>query len=98
MKSKKITSASSESSETAAELYEFNPHIYPSIIADEIPSEYWDSLYNMIDALRAGAGSFDCASQEAYDWCMDVTTLANLVPAACLAITIKCRKKLSQRV
>ena len=66
MKSKKITSAS---------------------------SEYWDSLYNIIDALRAGAGSFDCASQEAYDWCMDVTTLANLVPAACLAITIKCRKK-----
>ena len=34
--------------------YEFNPHVYSPTIAQEIPQDYWDSFYNLCDALRNG--------------------------------------------
>ena len=76
-----------ETSETEAGLFEFNPHVYSPTLAQEIPQDYWDSLYNLCDALRTGESTFECTSQEAYDFCMLPTTLANLFPAACLKVT-----------
>lgn len=75
------------SSETQPATYEFNPHVYSSTLAVEIPQDYWDSFYNMCDALRAGETTFSCSSQEAYDFCMKDSTTANLFPAACLKIS-----------
>ena len=38
---------------------EFNPHVYSKILSDEfVKEEWWESLYNMIDAIRAGEDSF----------------------------------------
>ena len=69
--------------------YEFNPHVYSPTIAQEIPQDYWDSFYNLCDALRNGEMTFECSSQEAYDWATDYIVLNNLFPAASCAITNK---------
>ena len=79
-----------ETSETAVpELYEFDPHLYVPMLAPEIPQDHWESLYNLCDALRAGADTFECSSEEAYKWCTDAGTLANLFPAASMRIADK---------
>ena len=86
----KSDAGSGEGSETGAaeqEPFEYNAHLYSSLIAQEVPQEYWDSFYNLCDALRAGEESFECHGREAYDWCMDPGTLANLMPAACMKIS-----------
>lgn len=66
--------------------YEFNPHLHSDILADLYPQEWWDSLYNLCDAIRSGKDTFECASKEAYDWCLSATTLANMLPAASVVI------------
>lgn len=72
---------------TEPQLFEFQPHLYSALLAGEIPQDHWDSLYHLSDALRMGEDTFECSSQEAYDWCMDAGTLAHLIPAACMKIT-----------
>ena len=77
-----------ETTETAEmRFFEFNPHVYSKVLAEEIPQDYWDSFYNLCDALREGETEFECSSQEAYDFCMLDSTLANFFPAACIKIT-----------
>ncbi|MCR5385301.1 MAG: hypothetical protein K6E72_11805 [Saccharofermentans sp.] len=66
------------------ESYEFNPHVYSPTLAQEISQDKWDAFYNLCDALRAGENSFECSSREAYDFAMNVSTLASLFPPACL--------------
>lgn len=80
----RITSAEPE---PAYAPFEFNPHVYSPTLAIEIPQDYWDSFYNMCDALRSGETTFECSSKDAYDFCMTPSTTANLFPAACLKIT-----------
>ncbi len=69
------------------ESYEFNPHVYSPTLAQEISQDKWDAFYNLCDALRAGENSFECSSREAYDFAMNVSTLASLFPPACLKVT-----------
>ena len=66
--------------------YEFNPHIYVEKFAPEIPQDYWESFYNLCDALRAGEPTFECSSQAAYNWATDSVTLGELFPAACVKV------------
>lgn len=70
----------------AAGRYQFNPHLYVSLIAQDVPQEYWDAFHSLCDALRAGRTEFACAGEEAYRWAMDVSTWAELFPAACTRI------------
>lgn len=51
--------------------------------------EYFDSFYNLCDALRLGKDTFKCENKEIYDWCMNEVTLNNFFPAACMKITDK---------
>ena len=69
---------------TAPELvpFEFNAHVFSPTILPRIPQDYWDSFYNLCDALRAGETSFACSSQDAYNWCTDMGVLCNYFPAA----------------
>ena len=62
--------------------FEFEPHVYSAKIAELIPQDYWDSLYNLCDALRAGETAFECSSYEAFNWCTDMGVLCNLFPTA----------------
>ena len=71
---------------TAAQLFVFNPHVYSPKIAEWIPEEYWDSFYNLCDALREGKTEFECSSIEAYAWCTDMSVLCNYFPAAATRI------------
>jgi len=82
------TSASSETTtEAAQEPFEFNNNLYIPKLADDVPQEYWDALNNLGNALRAGEDTFECASEEAYKWCTDLSVLASLLPASCMRIT-----------
>lgn len=68
----------------APEPIKFNPHVYSKILSDEFcTEEYWEALYNCIDALRAGEDSFECKSEKAYKFATDEVTLGALYPAAC---------------
>ena len=78
------TTEVAETETTPAELvpFEFNAHVYSATISQRIPQEYWESFYNLCDALRAGETTFKCSSQDAYDWCTDVGVLCSYFPAA----------------
>ena len=67
---------------TASEPFEFNPHVFSGKIAERVPQDYWDSFYNLCDALRKGEDTFQCSSQEAYNWATDVGVLCDLFPPA----------------
>ena len=64
--------------------FEFNPHVYSEKLSESYSEEYWESFYNLCDALRLGEDTFECASQEVYEWCTDDVTLGELFPAACM--------------
>ena len=82
-----VSETESELPETEALVpFEFNAHVYSAKLSERIPQDYWDSFYNLCDALRAGENTFECSSQDAYDWCTDVTVLCNLFPAAGLQV------------
>lgn len=66
--------------------YEYDPHPYVPTIAEDVPQEYWEALYNLSDALRAGETTFECASEAAYKWATDPSVLTQLLPAACVKI------------
>ena len=67
--------------------FEFNPHVYSKILSDEfVKEEWWESLYNMIDAIRAGEDTFKCSDKEAYAWCTDSVTTSELFPPACTLV------------
>lgn len=78
-----------ETTQPAPAQFSYNPHLYSPKIAELIPQEYWDSLYNLCDALRKGKSAFACASLAAYDWATDGVTLGNLLPAACMMINVE---------
>ena len=67
--------------------FEFNPHLYVPTLLPDIPQDYWESFYNLCDALREGSDTFQCSSREAYEWATDSVTLTELFPAACMMIT-----------
>ena len=79
------TSAISESAQTenkVTEPFEFNPHVYSGKVAERIPQDYWDALYNLCDALRKGETTFKCANQDAYWWATDTAVLCCYMPIA----------------
>ena len=69
------------------EKYTFEPHLYSPLLSAYYSQEWWDSFYHLCDALREGGDTFECASQEIYDWCMDSVTLANMFPPACMVVS-----------
>ena len=82
-----FTESEPETSATESkEKFEFNPHVYSAQLAKSVPQEYWDALYNLCDAIRAGESTFKCASEEAYKWSTDDTILCCLFPAAGLKV------------
>ncbi|MBQ6304417.1 MAG: transglutaminase domain-containing protein [Clostridiales bacterium] len=82
-----IESSGTDTVMTTNELFEFDPHLYVPSFSEDIPQDYWESFYNLCDALRAGDSVFECSSEEAYNWATSWATLNELFPAACLRIT-----------
>ena len=71
---------------TAQEKFEFNPHVHVKIMDKWTSPDYWDSFYNLCDALREGRDTFECSSKEAYEWCLDDVTMGSLFPAASMTV------------
>ena len=69
--------------------YEFDPHAYNAMLEATFSDDYRESFFNLCDALREGKDTFECSSQEVYDWCMDEVTLNQLFPVACMTVTGK---------
>ncbi len=82
------TESTTEATTTAApEPFEFNPHIHSDMLSKEcVKDEWWDSFYNMCDAIRAGEDSFLCCDKDAYDFCTDIVMIGALMPAACTLV------------
>ncbi len=72
--------------ERPAEPYIFNPHIHSSLISPAYPDEYWEGLYNLIDALRAGEDTFACADRDVYYWCVSPARMADFFPGGNFAL------------
>ena len=66
--------------------YKYDPHPYIPLLLEDVPEDYWISFHNLSDALRAGEATFECSSQEAYEWATDPVVLGQLMPAACIKI------------
>ena len=79
--------ATEKTEETEQQKFEYNPHLYIPSLASDIPLDYWDSFYNLCDALRAGESTFKCSSEEAYKWATEWATLNDLFPVASLLIS-----------
>ena len=80
-------------SETAAdnlsdgpEVFHFDPHVHTELISEVCREEWWESFYNLCDAIRSGADTFECCEKDAYLWCTDDTTLSTFFPAACTLV------------
>ena len=76
-----ITEPSAE--EADAEPFVFEPHVKCELLSEIVTDEMWDSFYNMVDAIRAGEDTFECADEKAYEWCTHECTLGSFLPAAC---------------
>ncbi|MBP5655415.1 MAG: transglutaminase family protein [Clostridiales bacterium] len=68
------------------EPYGFNPHVHSSLLSEVVKEEWWDSFYNMCDAMREGKDTFECSDKAAYKWCTDEVTLGDFFPAACTLV------------
>jgi len=73
--------------ETTEESFSFNPHVFPEMLSPVLGEEYKSSFFNLCDALRNGEDTFECASEDVYEWCMCPSTLTDLFPAACMWVT-----------
>ena len=69
--------------EAEPEPYEFNPHVHTDLMSEVVTEEMWGAFYNLCDALRAGEDTFECPSEEAYEWCTDSGTMGVFLPASC---------------
>ena len=79
------TTAATETTVTA-EPFVFNPHIHSDLLSELVLDDMWTSLYNMVDAMRAGEDTFECTDEHAYEWCTDDVTIGNFLPAACTIV------------
>lgn len=82
------TDAASASSETtqAPEPFKFNPHIHTSLISEVFKDEWWDSFYNMCDAMREGKDTFKCLDEECFKMCTNEIMIGTYFPAACTLV------------
>lgn len=81
-----VTEATSSETTKAPEPFKFNPHLHTNLLSEYVTEDMWESLYNLIDAARAGEDSFKCSDKKAYEWCTDDTVLGSFLPAACTIV------------
>ena len=73
------TAATSDKAKTSAP-FTFNPHVHTTLLSELVTEDMWASLYNLIDAVRAGEDTFECTDRSTYDWCTDVSVFGTFYP------------------
>ena len=79
------TTVATETTE-AAEPFKFNPHVHSNLISEVFKDEWWDSFYNMCDAMREGKDTFECISEDCYKHCTNEAVIGLFFPAACTTV------------
>ena len=49
--------------------YTFNPHVFSTIMLQQHGEKRKDNFFRFVDALRAGADTFECTDRDSADWC-----------------------------
>ena len=82
------TGATAAPSETtkASEPFKFNPHVHTNLISEFFKDEWWESFYNMCDAMREGKDTFECIDEECFKACTHDVFIGNFFPAACTIV------------
>ena len=82
------TEASTTAAETTkeAEPFKFNPHVHTNLISEYFKDEWWESFYNMCDAMREGKDSFECIDEECFKACTHDVFIGSFFPAACTIV------------
>ena len=62
--------------------YTFNPHVFPSKLYVVYGEERQKAFFSLCDALRAGESSFECSSQDIYEWCFRDDIIKEFFPVA----------------
>ncbi|MBR4759940.1 MAG: hypothetical protein IK078_07325 [Lachnospiraceae bacterium] len=75
--------------EPEAEGYHFTPYVYSEKLSEKYDENWWQSFYNMVDAIRAGEDTFECYDEQTYKECTDEIKLGELYPVACVYVTNK---------
>ncbi len=70
-----------------AESCRFEPHVYSGKLSELRDEKWWESFYNLVDAIRAGEDSFACSDEATYRTCINDVTLGDLYPVACVYVT-----------
>lgn len=68
--------------------YVFNPYVGAGLLKGEHPQEYWNTFYNLVEALREGKDTFECASEDAFNFCYDAALWGEYYPVAGALITV----------
>ena len=68
------------------ERFAFNPHVCPKKLYDAYGPEEWETFFKLCDALRAGEDTFECPSEEVYDFCFSGGPLDEFFPLAGYAV------------
>ena len=82
------TEASTTAAETTkeAEPFKFNPHVHTNLISEYFKDEWWESFYNMCDAMREGKDTFECIDEECFKACTHDVFIGSFFPAACTIV------------
>lgn len=64
--------------------YLFNPFVKSDTLAEIYPQEYWDAMFNLVDALRNGRDTFECGSADAFSFAKDPSVWGEFFPVACI--------------
>lgn len=81
-----VTASSTTETTKEAEPVKFNPHVHTNLLSEYVTEDMWESLYNLIDAARAGEDTFKCTDKKAYDWCTNDAVIGSFFPAACTIV------------
>ena len=85
----RFTDETTDNKPAEPQSYKFNTHAYSSFLEACYSDDYKRSLFNFWDALQDGKDTFECASQETYDYCMDSVVQNQLYPVACCQLLDK---------
>ena len=81
-----ITIETTQETTKAPEPFKFNPHPRTELLSEYVTNDMWESLHNLIDAVRTGEDSFKCSSKDTFKWCTDDCILGSFYPPACTLV------------
>lgn len=74
------TSETPTSTTRDPDLVAFNPHVQTKLLSEVVTEDMWNTLHEMIDAIRSGRETFKCKDEETYKWCTAQPVMGMFLP------------------